>query len=193
MNTLLTIYKQATRLLPAAYRDQYAEPMVQTLEDMMSGQPTRIARWKVWLRTMLDLPLTTAYQYIQIGGITMSQAPDYAKRGTLLGAVLLLPFIVAVTLNSIHPIPQHWSRMGYFSIFIMPVIALLLSLAILVRLLMANDLWSRVKDIKQLQNNWMLLMVPLLALGMALFAFGHDSVHCVTDGHMHPIVQCVLN
>jgi len=191
MKVLIKIYEQAIRLLPVAYREQYAEPMVRTLEDMMTDQPTCMAQWNVWLRTMLDLPIITAYQYAQIGGTTMSHTPKYAKQGTLLSALLLLPFIIVITLNSVHPFARFWSGVGYFSIFILPVIALLLSLVILGRLLLAHNLWSQLTNIKQLQNNWILLAVPSLAFAMVLFAFGHDSVHCITDGHLNNLLECV--
>jgi amino acid permease len=193
METLVTIYKQALKVLPVAYRDRYGEPMVRTLEDMIAAQTTTAAKWNVWLRTMLDLPITTAYQYVQTGGKTMNQAPNYAKQGTMLSTVLLLPFIIVVTLNSIHPLTKSLNGLGYFSVFVLPIIALLLGLAVLGRLIAAHDLWSRLKSIKQLQNNWILLTVPILAFAMVAFAFGHDRVHCITDGHPNTIVQCIRN
>jgi hypothetical protein len=193
MKQLIAIYKQALKLLPTGYRDRYGEPMVRTLEDMMSDQTTVMGQWNVWLRTMLDLPITTAYQYVQIGGNTMNQAPNYARQGTMLSAVLLVPFIVVVILNSIHPLATSLSGLGYFCVFVLPVIALLLGLAILGRLIAAHDLWSRLKSIKQLQNNWILFAVPILAFAMVSFAFGHDSAHCITDGQLNKIVQCISN
>jgi hypothetical protein len=171
--------------------------MMQTLEDMLADQPTQLARWKLWLRTMLDLPITTAYQYAQTGGATMNQAPNYAKQGTLLSAALLLPFVIVITLNIIHPFAGVWRTVEYISVFILPVVALVMGLAVLGRLLISHDLWARVKSIKQLQNNWILLAVPLLASVIVTFAFGHDSVHCVTDNPLkaisHPAhtLECV--
>lgn len=193
MKPLVIIYKQALKLLPAAYRDQYAEPMVRTLEDMIADQQTRLAKWNVWLRTMLDLPITTAYQYAQTGGNTMNQAPNYARQGTLLSGALLLPFVIVIMLNSIHPLAGSWVGVGYFSVFILPAIALLVSLTILGRLLLSHDFWTRVKSVRNLQNNWILFAVPFLAFVVVSFAFGHDSVHCLTNGHLTTIVQCVSN
>ncbi|HSW98402.1 MAG TPA: hypothetical protein VLF71_01045 [Candidatus Saccharimonadales bacterium] len=193
MKPLVTIYKQALKILPLAYRDRYGRPMVRTLEDMMADQTTARAKWIVWLRTMLDLPITTAYQYAQIGGNTMRQAPHYAKQGTVVSAALLAPSVIVVTLNSIHPLTKSWGGVGYFSVFILPVIALLLGLAILGRLLLAHDLWPRLRSVKQLQNNWILIAAPILAFVMVSFAFGHDSVHCITDGQPSKIVRCVSN
>src|ERR1700733_11753823 len=106
MKPLVTIYKQALKILPIVYRDRYGEPMVRTLEDMMADQTTDRAKWIVWSRTMLDLPITTAYQYAQAGGKTMHQAPNYAKQGTILSVALLVPFFIVITLNSIHPLTK---------------------------------------------------------------------------------------
>lgn len=193
MNVLVTIYRYALKLLPVAYRDHYAEPMLQTLKDMMTDQSSQRAKWKVWLRTMLDLPITTAYQYAETGGITMNHAPNYAKRGTIASAVLLLPFVIIVILNSIHLLTKPWNRVGYLSVFIMPAVALLLNLVILGRLLVSHDLWPRLKNIKQFQNNWILFTVPLLAFAIVLFAFGHDKAHCLADSRLNNVVQCVRN
>ena len=193
MKPFITIYKQALKILPVVYRNRYGEPMVRTLEDMMADQITAQAKWNVWLRTMFDLPITTAYQYAQTGGKTMHQAPNYAKQGTIVSTLLLVPFIVIVTLNSIHPLTKSWIGIGYLGVFILPLVALLLGLAILVRLFIAHDLWSRLKSIKQLQNNWILFAVPILAFAMVSFAFGHDGVHCITDGHPSKIMRCVSN
>jgi hypothetical protein len=193
MKQLITIYKLALGLLPAVYRDHYAEPMVRTLEDMMADQPGTVAKWYVWLRTMLDLPATTMRQYIQIGGSTMGQAPNYARQGTILGAVLLLPFFIVIILNGIHPFAASWRGIGYFSVFVLPTIALLLGAAILGRLLITHDLWIRLKSIGQLQKNWMLFAVPFLAFMVVLFAFGHDSAHCLATIHPTKIVACARN
>lgn len=193
MSILVAIYKLALKMLPSAYREQYAEPMVQTLEDMIADQHTQIAKWNVWLRTMIDVPITTARQYAQVGGANMKQAPNYAKQGMLLSALLLTPFVAAIIANSMHPLTDVWSSVGYVCIFILPVIALAIGLAVLGRLLLAHDLWSRVKDTRQLQANWILFAVPVLAFGMVLFAFGHDRVQCITKENMSKIVRCVRN
>jgi hypothetical protein len=192
MSGFISIYKRALIVLPSAYRDRYCEPMVQTLEDMLADQQSLIAKGRVWLHAMLDLPVTATYQYAQLGGATMNQIPNYAKQGTLVSFSLLVPFFILITINVlIHPLTNAWIGVGYFGIFILPIIALLLSVGILGRLLASKKLSLQLRSLKQIQSNWMLFAVPLLALLIVGFAFGHDSVHCVSAGNPQQITECV--
>lgn len=188
MSLLLTTYKAALKLLPPAYREHYAEPMVRTLEDMLKDQPSPVIRMQIWSRAMVDLPITASYQYTQEGGVTMNHMPTYVKQGTIFSFVLLLPFFILVTINVIHPLMAVWKNIGYVGVFILPVIALVFDLGILIRLLITKKLFL---SLKQIQSNWMLFVAPLLALGIVVFAYGHDTVHCITAGSPHQIVECV--
>ena len=188
MPLLLNIYKQVLKLLPPTYHEHYAEPMAQTLEDMLKDQPSPVTRAQIWLRATADLVITATYQYTEEGGITMNHMPAYAKRGTLISAALLLPFFLLVTANTLHPLVAYWKSIGYVGIFILPVVALVFGVGLLIKLLAAKELSL---NLKQLQSNWVVFSVPLLALGIVIFAFGHDSVHCITAGNLHQIMECL--
>lgn len=188
MSLLLTTYKAALKLLPPAYREHYAEPMVQTLEDMLKDELSPLARTQTWLRATADLPITASYQYAQEAGVTMNRMPTYVKQGIIFSFALLLPFFILVTINAIHPLVAVWKNIGYVGVFILPVIALVFDLGILTRLLITKKLSL---SLKQIQSNWMLFAVPLLALGIVAFAYGHDTVHCITVGSPHQIVECI--
>jgi uncharacterized protein (UPF0305 family) len=188
MSLLLSTYKQALKLLPPAYRDHYAEPMIQTLEDMLKDQSSSVARAQVWLRTMADLPITASYQYIHEGGATMYHMPTYAKQGTIASSILLLPFFIFVVLNVIHPLTASWNGVGYVGVFVLPTIALILGLGLLGKLLVSKELTL---SLKQIQSNWMLFAVPILALCIVGFVLGHDRVHCITAGNPQQIMECI--
>jgi len=134
------------------------------------------------------LPITASYQYAQEGGAAMNHMPTYAKGGMLTGAVLLLPFFVLITMNVIHPLGDSLKSLGYIGVFILPVVVLGFSLSLLTQLLVTKKLSL---NLKQVQSNWVLFVVPVLALGMVIFAFGHDSVHCITAGNPHQVIRCV--
>jgi hypothetical protein len=193
MSRLGTTYKQVVRLLPAAYREQYGEPMIQMLEDMLDDQPSLVAKVRVWLRAMLDLPITATYQYAQLGGATMNQLPNYAKQGTAISAVLLIPFFILVAMNAIRPFTASWRQVGYIGIFILPVIALLIGVMTVAGLLASKKLSLNAKQLRQLSTGWAVLIVPILALLIVSFAYGHDSVHCVMDGSPSKIERCISN
>src|SRR5689334_6196478 len=140
MSLLLNIYKQALKLLPPTYKEHYAEPMAQTLEDMLKDQPSLIGRVQIWLRALADLPITTSYQYAQEGGAAMHHVPPYAKRGTLISVALLVPFFILIAINALHPLAASWKSIGYAGVFILPVVALGFGLGLLIRLLVTKKI-----------------------------------------------------
>lgn len=107
----------------------------------------------------------------------MNQLPTYAKRNTAIGAGLLAPFFVLVAINAVRPLEGIGKQIGYVSIFVLPLIALLVGLATLARLIAIKKLPLSIRLFRQLSAGWITLAVPLLALIIVGFAYGHDSVH----------------
>ncbi|HSX00479.1 MAG TPA: hypothetical protein VLH38_05575 [Patescibacteria group bacterium] len=164
--------------------------MVQTFEDMLADQPSSTAKVYVWVRAMSNLPITIVNQYIEVGGSLMNLMPNYAKRGMLAGAFLLVPFFVLVAANVIQPFAGVWKDIGYFGVFILPVVALLIGGVTLIALIASKKFTLRIKSLLQ-PASWGVLAVPVLALLIVGFAFGHDRVQCAAKGNPDQIVECI--
>jgi hypothetical protein len=61
------LYTRLLLLYPAHYRRQYGEPMVQTFDDMLADEPTRLGRASLWLRALWDIPQSAVNIYITDG------------------------------------------------------------------------------------------------------------------------------
>lgn len=177
MSRRKTIYERALILLPRAYRDRYGQPMAQMLEDMLADQSRWTAKKWILFRAMLDLPITATQQYAQLGGATMNQLPKYAKRNTMISAGLLAPFFALVAINTVRPLEGFGRSIGYLGIFVLPVVALLVGVLTLVRLLANKRLSLDAKRLRASLPGLAMFAIPLLALIIVGFAYGHDSVH----------------
>ncbi|MGH7239184.1 MAG: hypothetical protein ACREHG_03850, partial [Candidatus Saccharimonadales bacterium] len=102
LNKRFPRYSQLLKLYPASYRKDYGEQMLQTLADMLDDSNSRKDRLSIWLRTSFDLPLSAARQQLILTGDVIShETPDYVKRNSLVGALLLVPFVLALTANAL--------------------------------------------------------------------------------------------
>lgn len=201
LKTRFPLYAKLLRLYPAEYREHYENDLLQTTADMLDHAPGRLERAGIWFQLAIDLPVNiTRQQVTYAGGVMMQQTPQYVKHGVVLNALLLIPFFVLIPLNIIHPLPVSWSGVGYTGIFILPVIAFLIGVVTLAWWLFAKN--SRVHSfrslLKRLDSHWPLFAAPIVALAIVAFAFGHDSVHCVTDdpvqaiGHLSQTTECMI-
>jgi hypothetical protein len=68
------LYGKLLILFPARYRKRYEKPMVQTFEDMLASEQSSLGRAIIWLRVLVDLPISAAKECISNGkGIAMTR------------------------------------------------------------------------------------------------------------------------
>lgn len=184
------IYSRLLRLYPVAYQRQYGEEMLQTLADMLDDPEHSKAA--TWLRTSFDLPLSVSKQQLIYTGAAMTHDnPNYLKRNTLLSALLLAPFSLALIVSAL----DHGAVMGryrlvfsYATLVFLPAIAFLISTMTFVywtaeqHRRTGSSFWKSLIDIR---HNWFVLVVAGLGLCMALFLPFHDSTHCIMGNPVH--------
>lgn len=195
-------YSRLLSLYPPAYRQKYSEQMLQTLADMLDdGDNTRSL---VWIRTVLDFPFSLLKQNVlTMGDIMTHETPDYVRHSSLAGALLLTPFFTFLALDSVtsHSLYSSWFWHPWVIagwLIIMPAVAAIICGS-------AFIYWSCqrrqgfVKNLFDWRRNWPLLGIVIIGLTVIVFAFGHDSVHCVSHNpipelrYWHTTLTCLRN
>ncbi len=206
------LYSRLIRLYPRAYRREYGEQMLQTLADMLDNAENGRDRVVIWLRAIIDLPLSiTQQQVITAGGIMTHETPRYSKQGSLAGAVLLLPFFSALAANGLnkvfynHDLFHSWlwsDPILLVWVILLPSLALIVSGVTFLRWSTDRRKHGRTSSWKLLtdwRHNWPMLTVLLVSLGILSMVFFHDSVHCVTGNpirevrNLHDTLMCISN
>lgn len=82
------MYKKLLLIYPKQYRHQYAQPMVQTFDDMLEGEKSQLGRIAIWARTLLDLPMSAAKEHLTNGKELEMKVTRNMK--ILLGGIILL-------------------------------------------------------------------------------------------------------
>lgn len=83
------VYAKLVNMYPASYRQRYGQPMVQTFDDMLEAEPSRIGKLVIWSRALWELPGSLLKEYVTDGkGIIMSRNTKLLLTG--IAAVLLL-------------------------------------------------------------------------------------------------------
>lgn len=193
-------YARLLRLYPGAYRNRYGGEMLQTLADMLDYAASPAERRRVWVRTVLDLPLAAAQQQLITIGETMHQSP-FIKRSALISGALLLPLFAALTANGLDKALRN-QTLYHSGLWNMPWLALwvlylpLLAGGIAIAGLCIALLRARSSRGSELAA-WPLAAVCIVALGIIGAVLFHDSVHCVTGNpvrelrNMHATLTCV--
>lgn len=197
-------YSRLLRLYPLAYQKRYAEPMLQTLADMLDDPSS--SRTAVWANVAADLPLSLVrQQFIYLGDIMTHQTPSYIKTTSIISALMLVPFISAVVTNALVPSHLYNSWLWHYRILmvwvlILPALAAALSLATFAvwsvgRYRRGTSFWRSVADIS---HNWPMLLLAAAGLFIVALVLFHDSVHCVTGNpvtelqNWHQTWRCIL-
>ncbi|MDB5175243.1 MAG: hypothetical protein JWM81_101 [Candidatus Saccharibacteria bacterium] len=183
---LLRAYRKLITLFPKSYRGEYGEQMVQTLADMLADQPSRLGRVTVWLRAASDLLRSLLQQnYAVVGHAYANTTPEYVRRNTQVSLLLLLPFIIVIIMNELRPDALPQSRLSVdilqFLVAGLPALAFIICAATLSVWVLAQHRQQRTSLLRSLQDvshNWPLIAIGTFGLMMAVFIFGHDSVHC---------------
>lgn len=138
----------------------------------------------------------------------IQEMPNYIKRNTIAGALLLIPFALALAANTLdnllygHTLYASWLwHMPVLAIWVLwlPLAATLLTLGSLL-LYEIRATRSHPKNraaLLDVRRAWPLLAIFLVALGILAIVFGHDSGHCLmqnpitTVSHMQQTWQCI--
>jgi hypothetical protein len=207
MNNLTKRFPHYSRLLqlyPPTYRQKYGNQMLQTLADMLDDRSN--ARTAVWARTVLDFPFSLVKQNaLSMGSIMAHETPDYVKRSSLTGALLVTPFFVFIVLNSAgsHGLQNSWFWHPWVIatwLIFMPAVAFLICCSAFLRWSVERCRQKHVSSWHSLldwRRNWPMAGIILVSLGIIAVALFHDSVHCVTNNpipeirHWHTTLRCI--
>ncbi|MDL2363245.1 MAG: hypothetical protein QFB86_02600 [Patescibacteria group bacterium] len=184
---LLTLYAKILSAYPKSFQERYADEMTQTLEDMVHDASSSPQRLKIWTAAFAELPVQITKSNFAVAGQAFSEeTPGYVKRNTQLSASLLLPFVLLLMLNELRPsalpLTPSWTDIYQFLAIVLPALAFLLCATTILRwwsLGRRNHSAKMTVNIADIRHNWPLLVVSILALMIAVFMLGHDSVHCV--------------
>ncbi|HEU4966283.1 MAG TPA: hypothetical protein VFT53_02265 [Candidatus Saccharimonadales bacterium] len=193
-------YARWLRLYPGAYRNRYGEEMLQTLADMLDYSVSAAERRRVWIRTVLDLPLAAAQQQLITLGETMHQSA-LVKRSSIISGALLLPFFAALAANALDKTLRN-QTLYHSSLWSMPWLALwvlylpLMAGSVAVIGIIVALLRNRSQDTLSIVT-WPLVGIAIVALAIVGMVFFHDSVHCVTGNpvrelrNLHATLSCI--
>ncbi|HYH75728.1 MAG TPA: hypothetical protein VD735_07275 [Candidatus Saccharimonadales bacterium] len=109
---LLALYRLVLRLYPRGFRQQYGEPMFQTLTDMLDDQPSTTARAGVWLRVLFDLQSTVIRQQLQHTGETIMRTTN---KVLIAGVCLTVAVIGVLLLPVLRSIGTTWTDFAGFA------------------------------------------------------------------------------
>jgi len=84
------VYGALIHMYPPSFRKHYGVTMVQTFDDMLEAEVNRTGRWLIWIRALLDLPLSAAKEHITNGeNIFMNRVTKLILIGAL-AAILIV-------------------------------------------------------------------------------------------------------
>lgn len=58
------IYAALLHAYPRSFREHYAGTMVQTFDDMLEAEPSWLGRFRIWTRTLVNLPFSAGKQHL---------------------------------------------------------------------------------------------------------------------------------
>ena len=189
MPSRFPLYERFLSLYPKAYRDLYGRQMVQTLSDMLDDQPKTLGRLAVWTRVSADLPISVINQNaLAFGGSFMHEMPGYIKRNAVISAVLLAPFMLAVTLNALdvalhgRNLYQSWAwATPVLTAWVLwlPVIAFLIACASYLQFALSKKSGTPLlRALFDVKRTWPIVLTGMTGLGILFILQFHDSAHC---------------
>jgi hypothetical protein len=98
-NHKLGWYRILLKLYPKAYRQEYEEEMLTTLQEMFAGAESRTAKRRLFVRISKDYILSLLQQNVWATTQSFNEAPRYAKRNLSISTFLVMPFSVIFLYN----------------------------------------------------------------------------------------------
>jgi hypothetical protein len=212
MPSRFPIYERLLCLYPRRYREQYGHQMLQTLGDMLDDAQGTKARFRVWSKTITDMPVSAAQAQLQYSRAAVpSEAPRYIQRGSLLATLLVAPFFVALIANAADKVLNGQTlyntwlwRMPALSVWVLwlPLAALVVALrAYLLHTcrLAASGPGTWVYRMFDVKRAWPVMLPGIAAMGTLFILLFHDSAHCWVQNpiwfvtRLHQTWQCTSN
>jgi phosphoglycerol transferase MdoB-like AlkP superfamily enzyme len=194
MRSRLDWYGKLLQLYPRAYRDTYTGQMQQTLRDMLHDQPSRLGREAIWLRTLADTGVSLVKQHAY--ATADFRTPDYLRRASIIAAFLVLPFVVAVVVNSIvvaatgRGLYQTWAWSTPVLtawVLVLPAAAVLLSIATYIYFWVHLPERSVLGRLATTAKTWPFATAGIVGVGILCTLVFHDSVHCVAQNPIRTV------
>lgn len=186
------VYRRLIHLYPKAYRERFAEAMVQTFDDLcherkheQSGSMLSFA-----LHMFSDTAISIIGEHLEIMTNTIKNTPI-----EILGLILLIPFSLlflvgmawqflntlgyasSPNLGAFIPNPD----LGYALIFIFPALAFLINFITLIVGAIRVGPGSALST-QFAKTHLFTLVIIVLSAGATLFIFGHDVIPCFVHG-----------
>lgn len=194
-------YRKLLWLYPKSYRQNYAEQIAQTFDDMVHGESSR--RKRAWLiaKEYLTLPGNVIEQHVaeasHKGGLSNKAF------AALISLILFAPFVAAFVADEISERLYHshsfaswlWSPLAVFIwLIVLPVASLFISLTAYLLLILRKSI-QRSKITLQLREAWLLIVVILFSAGLLLAVLYRDGFSCVqgTSKSSTQVFQCVVS
>jgi hypothetical protein len=92
-------YRLLLRLYPRAYREEYGEEMLTTLQAMYSEVKTPAAKRQLTVRILKDYLLSLSHESLYATGSSFHEAPSSIKRDFAISAGLVAPFSLIFIYN----------------------------------------------------------------------------------------------
>ena len=205
MRSRFPIYNQLLRLYPREYREHFAPQMLQTLGDMLDDQPSHFGRIGIWMRVIMDLPMSVMRQNVfALEHNLTHETPGFIKRNGMVSATLLIPFIGALCANALnkvfynHSLFNSWlwsSAILKTWVLFLPMIALAIATLTYGYFVMTAK-EKRIHFRTTIRRTWPVLIPLCLACGILMLVQFHDSAHCFLSNPLHygtswhRIMQC---
>lgn len=185
------LYSKLLAFYPKEYREQYGEQLLQTTADMLDEVNIPGSKLAIWTRVAIDLPFNIFQTQVQYAGGTMwNETPHYIKRNSLIGMVMLLPFMAALIANSLdkiinnHTLYASWLwklPILRFWVLWLPEASFAFVAGTYIYFLaernksQQTNLIKRIGDIKR---SWPIVVPGILAFGILFILAFHDSGQC---------------
>jgi hypothetical protein len=100
-------YRLLLKLYPKAYRQEYADEMLATLQEMFAAAPSARDKRQLVVRIIKDYVLSLSRQNLYATTSSFNAAPYPIKRDTAISASLVAPFFIIFTYNTLSLIVRH--------------------------------------------------------------------------------------
>jgi hypothetical protein len=202
------LYSIAQKLYPAPFRAAYSKEQLQTLTDMLDHAGSSPERLLVWLRVWTDLAPSIVVEQINYQGtLFMNETPKFLKTASIISALMLVPFLLAISANAIdrlvfhHNLYNSWlwhfPFLGLWVVWL-PQAALLIALVSFIAYLVQGHDGGWLHRALNLHRTWIIVLPGLIALGIMFLLAFHDSVQCLKVSpaylvtHTQSVYRCVV-
>ena len=177
-NRLVGWYRILLKLYPKAYRREYEEEMIDTLNSMFDETQSNADRRQLAIRVLKDYFITLTQENLYATEHSFNEVPLYAKRQLFLSTALVLPFFVVFIYNILSLYLRHIVPLANLEIhtwviysIVLPAIGLVITVRACLSSVYSKLMHREWREIlKIIQRDWlfMYLLVVFIAF-VAIF------------------------